>query len=205
MIKSKRSFLKAGLIILLSINSITGFSQNSIKLTASEKEGILLMREEEKLAHDVYSFFAEKYNIPIFRNIKQSEERHQKSMIWLMEKYNIADPSYEEHGKFHNKELQKLYDKLTAQGNTLIEALKIGAYIEDLDIFDLKKLIKETDNKDILQVYNRLLWGSENHFKAFTRNLSSRGVEYKPQFLTKAEMNIILNKMAKKNRIRNRK
>jgi hypothetical protein len=200
MIESKSFFLSAGLVIVLAINSITGFSQNSTQLTAYEKEGILLMREEEKLAHDVYSFFVEKYNIPIFRNIKQSEVMHQKSMIWLMEKYDIKDPSFEEQGKFNNKELQKLYDRLTVQGNTLIEALKIGAYIEELDIFDLKKLMKKTDNEDILRVYSRLLWGSENHFRAFTRNLSNRGVEYEPEFLTKEEMETMLNKYNQRNR-----
>ena len=204
MIESKSFFLSAGLVIVLAINSITGFSQNSTQLTAYEKEGILLMREEEKLAHDVYSFFVEKYNIPIFRNIKQSEVMHQKSMIWLMEKYDIKDPSFEEQGKFNNKELQKLYDRLTVQGNTLIEALKIGAYIEELDIFDLKKLMKKTDNKDILRVYSRLLWGSENHFRAFTRNLSNRGVEYEPEFLTKEEMETMLNKYNQRNRNCNR-
>jgi len=204
MIESKSFFLSAGLVIVLAINSITGFSQNSTQLTAYEKEGILLMREEEKLAHDVYSFFVEKYNIPIFRNIKQSEVMHQKSMIWLMEKYDIKDPSFEEQGKFNNKELQKLYDRLTVQGNTLIEALKIGAYIEELDIFDLKKLMKKTDNEDILWVYSRLLWGSENHFRAFTRNLSNRGVEYEPEFLTKEEMETMLNKYNQRNRNWNR-
>jgi len=204
MIESKSFFLSAGLVIVLAINSITGFSQNSTQLTAYEKEGILLMREEEKLAHDVYSFFVEKYNIPIFRNIKQSEVMHQKSMIWLMEKYDIKDPSFEEQGKFNNKELQKLYDRLTVQGNTLIEALKIGAYIEELDIFDLKKLMKKTDNEDILRVYSCLLWGSENHFRAFTRNLSNRGVEYEPEFLTKEEMETMLNKYNQRNRNWNR-
>ena len=204
MIESKSFFLSAGLVIVLAINSITGFSQNSTQLTAYEKEGILLMREEEKLAHDVYSFFVEKYNIPIFRNIKQSEVMHQKSMIWLMEKYDIKDPSFEEQGKFNNKELQKLYDRLTVQGNTLIEALKIGAYIEELDIFDLKKLMKKTDNEDILRVYSRSLWGSENHFRAFTRNLSNRGVEYEPEFLTKEEMETMLNKYNQRNRNWNR-
>ncbi len=63
---------------------------------------------------------------------------HQKSMIWLMENMTLKILTFEEQGKFNNKELQKLYDRLTVQGNTLIEALKIGAYIEELDIFDLK-------------------------------------------------------------------
>lgn len=202
MMINNKFFLKTILLLVLAINSLAAFSQKTTKLTASEKEGILLMREEEKLAHDVYSFFAEKYDIPIFRNIAKSEVVHQKSMIWLMENYGIEDPSYEEQGKFRNKDLQKLYNKLTSQGNTLIEALKVGAYIEDLDIYDLKNLMKETDNEDILRIYNRLLLGSENHLRAFVRNLSGRGVEYKPEFITKDEMNTILNNSKQKNKNR---
>lgn len=188
--------LKMGIVIILIINSFIGCTQNInlTTLTTSEKEGILLMREEEKLAHDVYNFFAQKYNIPIFRNITKSEVEHQKLVIQLMNQYGIEDPSYEEEGKFHNKELQELYDRLTVQGNTLIEALKIGAYIEELDIRDLKQLMKETDNEDILATYNPLLWGSENHLRAFVRNLTNRGVEYQPVFLSAEEFNSILNK-----------
>ena len=188
--------LKTGIVIILIINSFVGCTNNVnlTTLTTFEKEGILLMREEEKLAHDVYSFFSQKYNIPIFGNITKSEVEHQKLMIQLMEKYGIKDPSFEEEGKFHNKELQELYDRLTVQGNTLIEALKIGAYIEELDIRDLKQLMKETDNEDILATYNPLLWGSENHLRAFVRNLTNRGVEYQPVFLSAEEFNSILNK-----------
>ncbi len=189
-------FLKTGLVMMLVLNSFIGCTQhiNPTKLTTSEKEGILLMREEEKLAHDVYSIFAQKYNIPIFRNISKSEIEHQKLVIQLMSKYEIEDPSFDEEGKFHNKELQELYDQLTAQGNTLIEALKIGAYIEELDIRDLKQLMQETDNEDILGTYEPLLWGSENHLRAFVRNLTNRGVEYQPVFLSEEEFNSILNR-----------
>lgn len=184
--------LKISLIILLTINSFAGFSQKQAKLTKSEIEGILLMREEEKLAHDVYSFFAEKYDLQVFKNIKKSEVRHQDAMIWLMEKYGIEDPSKEEEGKFHGQNLQKLYDKLTSGGNTVIDALKAGAYIEDLDIYDLKKLIKKSKNEDVKRVYTNLLRASENHYRAFSRNLSSRGADYVPEFLTKAEVAKIL-------------
>ena len=113
-------------------------------------------------------------------------------MIWLMEKYGIEDPSKEEEGKFHDQNLQKLYDKLTSGGNTVVDALKAGAYIEDLDIYDLKKLIKRSKNEDVLRVYSNLLRASENHFRAFSRNLSVRGAEYKPEFLTKDEVTKIL-------------
>ena len=139
-----------------------------------------------------YSFFAEKYDLQVFKNIKQSEVRHQDAMIWLMEKYGIEDPSKEEEGKFHDQNLQKLYDKLTSGGNTVVDALKAGAYIEDLDIYDLKKLIKKSKNEDVKRVYTNLLRTSENHYRAFSRNLSNRGAEYVPEFLTKAEVAKIL-------------
>lgn len=188
--------LRMGVAMILIINSFIGCTQNmdSTILTPSEREGILLMREEEKLAHDVYGFFANQYNIPIFGNIAKSETVHQKMVIELMSRYEIEDPSFDEEGKFHNEELQELYDKLTAQGTTLIEALKIGAYIEELDIRDLKQLMKETDNEDILATYNPLLQGSENHLRAFVRNLVNRGIEYQPVFLSIEEFNSILNK-----------
>ena len=188
--------LRMGVAMILIINSFIGCTQNmdSTILTPSEREGILLMREEEKLAHDVYGFFANQYNIPIFGNIAKSETVHQKMVIELMSRYEIEDPSFDEDGKFHNEELQELYDKLTAQGTTIIEALKIGAYIEELDIRDLKQLMKETDNEDILATYNPLLQGSENHLRAFVRNLVNRGIEYQPVFLSIEEFNSILNK-----------
>jgi hypothetical protein len=188
--------LRMGVAMILIINSFIGCTQNidTTILTPSEREGILLMREEEKLAHDVYGFFANQYNIPIFGNIAKSETVHQKLVIELMSRYEIEDPSFDEDGKFHNEELQELYDKLTAQGTTIIEALKIGAYIEELDIRDLKQLMKETDNEDILATYNPLLQGSENHLRAFVRNLVNRGIEYQPVFLSIEEFNSILNK-----------
>jgi len=188
--------IKMGLAMMLVITSFAGCAQNLnlTALTGTEKEGIILMREEEKLAHDVYAFFANEYNIPIFGNIAKSEVVHQNLVIDLMNRYEIEDPSFEEEGKFHNKELQELYDQLTAQGTTLIEALKIGAFIEELDIRDLKQLMQETDNEDILGTYEPLLRGSENHLRAFVRNLSNRGVEYQPVFLSTEEINTILNK-----------
>ncbi len=186
--------VKPILAIMLIINTFAGCAQSLTALTNSEKEGILLMREEEKLAHDVYVFFANKYNIPIFRNIAKSEVVHQKLVIQLMSQYDIEDPSFDQEGKFHNRELQELYDNLTAEGNTLIQALTVGAYIEELDIRDLKQLLEETDNVNILETYESLLWGSENHLRAFVRNLSNRGVEYQPLLLSIEEFESILNR-----------
>ena len=65
-----------------------------------------------------------------------------------------------------------------------IEALKVGAAIEEIDILDLQKYIAETDNEDIIVVYENLMKGSRNHLRAFVKRLTSSGVTYEPQYLS---------------------
>lgn len=151
-------------------------------LSKADIESIQYMREEEKLAHDVYTFYAEQYDIPIFRNISRSETVHQKAIIWLMDTYNIKDLSKEKTGEFNNQELQKMYNDLT-KGTTLIDALEAGALVEEHDIQDLEMYLQKTNNADIQRIYTSLLRGSENHLRAFSRNLTLRGAEYQPKIL----------------------
>lgn len=162
---------------------LTGHSQN-VSISASEKEGILLMREEEKLAHDVYTLLYEKWQLQPFSNISGSESRHFEAMGYLLETFELNDPAYPEAGKFKSRELAALYDSLVSRGTeSLLAALEVGAYIEEVDIRDLKELIEDTSNDAISTVYSNLLRGSENHLRAFTRQLSWREVEYVPKVL----------------------
>ena len=111
------------------------------KLTDNEKSDLLLMREEEKLARDVYLYAYDLYGMNIFNNISGSEERHMDHILDLLITYEVDDPAFDERGKFNHPELQKLYDELTARCNlSLLDALMVGATIEDLDIFDLEKM-----------------------------------------------------------------
>lgn len=56
--------------------SIVGFAQQAITLDQQEKDAILYMREEEKLARDVYEFLYAKWNVNTFGNIRRSEQTH---------------------------------------------------------------------------------------------------------------------------------
>ena len=115
-------------------------------LEQSEIDGLMLMREEEKLAKDVYLKLYETHNLPIFNNIASSEQTHMDAILVLLERYGLDDPASTEQGVFNDVKLQELYTALVSQGgSSLLEALKVGATIEDLDIFDLNKLISETD------------------------------------------------------------
>lgn len=157
-------------------------------LSDTEREGILYVREEEKLAHDVYTVLYEKWGLNIFANIAASESTHMAAMKLLIDRYGLDDPATEELGVFTNPDLQKLYDDLVAKGTkSLIDALEVGATIEEVDIVDIQEYLKDVDNEDIKVVYENLLKGSRNHLRAFVSTLERYGVEYKPQFLSPEE------------------
>jgi hypothetical protein len=155
-------------------------------LSQAEAEALLFMREEEKLARDVYAALYQTWGLPVFENIQASEQMHMDSVKTLLDVYGLADPASAQAGVFTNPDLQALYDQLVAQGSqSLAEALKVGGAIEEIDILDLQQRIAATDNADILQVFNNLVAGSENHLRAFVNNYERQtGEAYQPQYLS---------------------
>jgi hypothetical protein len=165
------------------------------ELSDKEIEGLVFMREEEKLARDIYLNLYEKWSLLPFKNISKSEQAHMDAILALLNKYNIDDPAEgNEIGVFKNKELQELYDQLIEQGlQSATEALKVGALIEEVDIIDLQKIIDEdVDNEDIEFVLNNLKRASGYHLRAFVRNLSRYNVTYEPLLLDQEIFNEIL-------------
>jgi hypothetical protein len=158
-------------------------------LSAGEIAGLKFMREEEKLARDVYVTFYQQYGLPIFNNIASSEATHMASVKTLLDRYGIADPAAgKAAGVFADASLQALYNQLVAQGRqSLSAALKVGGAIEEIDILDLKEHLATTTHSDIQQVYTSLLNGSYNHLRAFARTLTTQtGAVYQPQYLDAA-------------------
>jgi hypothetical protein len=156
------------------------------ELSAKEIEDLRFIREEEKLAKDIYSSLYETTNIQIFANITKSEQIHTNAIKQLLTQYGISDPvSTDERGVFENTNLQKLYIDLLAQGKKSdMDALKVGALIEDLDITDLEKAKSHTTNENILLVYNNLQRGSRNHLRSFYSLIQSRGGTYTPTYMS---------------------
>jgi len=167
----------------------TSFTTKSFAtgLTDAEKEGIQLMREEEKLAQNVYIFLYDKWGIPIFNNISNAETRHFDAVGYLLKNYKIADSALSKIGKFSNHEISFLYDSLTEKGSeSLIEALKVGAFIEEFDIADLQKLLALNNDSIVEGVYQNLLRGSNNHLRAFVGQLESHNEKYDPIILSES-------------------
>ena len=163
-------------------------------LSAEEIAGLKYMREEEKLAHDVYVALHGQWGAQVFANIAESETEHTEAVRRLIEAHGLEDPAAgNPPGVFENTDLQAMYDKLVAMGRiSLNDALAVGCLIEEKDIQDINdKKAEVQDEPDIVKVYDSLLCGSRNHLRAFNSNLLNQGVTYVPQVLTQAEWDAI--------------
>lgn len=180
-------------------------SPDSSSLTESEIEGLLLMREEEKLARDVYLTLGKKWNLPIFSNIARSEQTHMDMVKDLLDKYNIPDPVKDNSiGVFSNKKLDVLYNQLVEKGNkSLLDALLVGATVEDLDIKDLQDLLEDTQLADISFVYENLMRGSRNHLRAYVRQIEQRGGKYTPKYISRVYYQKVIDSSQEKGFSRN--
>ncbi len=188
----KTIFLTA---ILLSA-MLTGFAQQNNSPGTEEKKALQYMREEEKLARDVYNFLYAKWETNPFGNIRESEQVHMNRVKTLLTTYGIDDPvarNTDKPGVFENAFLQQSYNELTAHGSkSLADALRAGAKIEELDIADLEKRILISTKEDVLSTFRYLKDASENHLRAFVRRLEMQGVPYEPVLLDKSAFDKII-------------
>ena len=155
------------------------------------------MREEEKMARDVYLTLLTEYGTsttPVFRNIANSEQKHMDNMLAMIDLYDIEDPvKSDSMGVFTDETLGQMYTDLTTQGKlTLVDALLVGALIEETDIVDLREAIDITGEETLACVYNNLLKASYNHLNAFVRAVRAQGGTYTPTLLDEKDAASIL-------------
>lgn len=160
---------------LLEEHGITPLTTAQASNSMATATDLTYIIEEEKLAHDVYQAMYDKWGSRVFGNIKNSETAHQNMVLAVMESRGLADPRTNKLGTFTNPDLQALYDKLILQGNqSQSEAYKVGVTVEEVDIADLKRMVAalSSTDSDIKDVYENLLHGSENHLRAFSRQVA---------------------------------
>jgi hypothetical protein len=164
-------------------------------LSTAEADSLAFMREEEQLAHDVYAVSATLWAPPVFANIAASETTHAAAVKALLDRYQLPDPlAGLPSGEFKTAAFQTLYTQLVATSRvSLVEALKVGVMIEELDIRDITAQQAQIDNTDILMVYDQLLRGSRNHLRAFMKVLTLQGGSYVPQVISQADFDAIVD------------
>lgn len=168
--------------------------QTNQTLSDQQIESLLFMREEEKLARDVYQTLYQRWGLSVFQNIAAAEQRHMNSVLRLLEDYRLVDPVVDDSvGSFTNPQLLALYHQLVEQGSrSVTDALLVGAWIEEIDIQDLQTALSSNSNARIERIYSNLLRGSYNHLRAFVGLLTSQGSEYQAQVLEQSAVDAIL-------------
>jgi hypothetical protein len=167
------------------------------EISQQVENDLVQLREEEKLARDVYLYLYAQWDQWIFSNIAKSEQQHMDAVKGLLDKYDIEDPvDIDIQGHFEDQALQDLYDALiVAGGESMEDALHVGATIEDLDIFDIYEMIEHAITiEDVTSVYENLSQGSRNHFRSFVGQLVlfDEDYLYEAQYLSQEEVDEIL-------------
>jgi hypothetical protein len=176
---------------------------SSTQLSQEEEDSILFIREEEKLARDVYLTLGETWGTPIFDNIAESEARHMAAVKTLIDKYDVVDPVGDNQvGEFSEPVLQQLHDDLVSDRENIdlgylgldlvidggavseLAALTVGAFIEEYDILDIQHALEDVNHSDIQNVYENLLRGSCNHLRSFVSQIEAIDGTYEPVLMT---------------------
>ena len=138
-------------------------------LTAAQRSTLQANAQEEKLAHDLYTEFAARYDDPVFDRIAASETRHLEAFRTLLARYGITDPTAgQAAGSFSDPTVKATYDRLLAEGLTgEPAALGVGRTVETTDIADLRAAAEGLTAPDVQRVYQQLLNASQQHLAAF--------------------------------------
>lgn len=182
---------------------------------------LVFMREEEKLARDVYTKLGSMYpNSVVFGNIDDSEQRHTTAVKNMIEKYGYDDPNTndnlgiftgDDYGWYFTEKYHLLVERASISE---LEALYVGAFIEELDMMDINQCpqvivdtdngindVSEcgriaTDNPDIDNLYGNLLDGSDSHMEAYVKNIEKYigAGNYQAQVLSQEQVDEILDR-----------
>jgi hypothetical protein len=194
---------------------------DGIVLDVNEQTHLVFMREEEKLARDVYLTLGTMYpDSVIFGKIDDSEQKHLAAVKTMLEKYGVEDPNTndnigaftgEDYGWYFTEKFNLLVERASISE---LEALYVGAFIEELDMMDINQcpeVIVETDNgindvsecgkiytdnSDISNLYGSLLDGSDSHLEGYVKNIEKYIGEgnYQAQVLSQEQVDEILGR-----------
>ena len=203
------------------VNNITNTAGDALDTT--EASHLTFMREEEKLARDVYLTLADLYPAQqVFSRIAtRAEQTHTDTMRDKLDQYNLPDPNPETNnlpsslGVFTGDEwgwyFTEKFAVLTAKGEVSeLEALYAAAFIEELDMHDIAVCpqvmidrgfsspcgLAYTDETALQTAYSSLISGSESHLRTYVGKIEAviGDGNYEAQYLTQEEVDAILGR-----------
>lgn len=181
MIRSFRFSLLA--VLLQGLAGSAGAGAADLQHPSTEAEWLAFMREEEKLARDVYTALADQD--PIFARIARSEQQHMEVVGRLLDRRGLPDPAEGKAvGEFQSPAIRAQHEALVARGQqSQLAALEVGVEIEELDLRDLAAARAAARSPDLRRVLENLERASRNHLREFHSRLSALGGSYTPRHL----------------------
>ena len=183
-------------LVLLYVLIFANFAASQNEISKSDRDAIIYVVQEEKVAHDFYKAMYELHGVISFRSISKSEGLHMDQAKQLIEHFGIEDPNkeyYDTPGSFKNPKFEEMYNSLVRNGtNSIVDALVEAARFEEMDIVDIQRFTASTQDEYLKSTFEKLSGVSENHLKALVKDLFERGVEYTPKYLSAEQYNEII-------------
>lgn len=163
-------------------------------LSADEIEFLFAIREDEKVARDLYTSFSALYPASVqIAKIKTAEDSHIACIEAVLDYYEISYPAMTATGVFEDAERQALYNDLVDKSATLLETFGTMAVIEEETVLAYKSVQSEITNENISLVVANMIKASSNHLKAAVRQITALGGSYTPSYLSAEEFDAIIN------------
>lgn len=195
-------FSQAGNDALSDVTAFTALLEGSPPdgLSYNDIRGLHLIREEEKITRDLFLSLAARWSMGIFRSLAESEDNQAILIRTIMERHSIND-QYEtgETAKFRNRETQSIYDGLAAKSSrSPEEAIRAALFTQDLGIYELRSLIRQTERTDLKILYLNLEKSARSAIRALNSELERRGAKYRPLFIDMDLFNLIVSDFSEK-------
>jgi hypothetical protein len=179
--------VKTTTILALALLAFTSVAR------AAGPGALIRLYEEEILAHDLYVALGEIHpDVMPLHNITRSELMHREALAAILKSEGIKLPTPAGGRRFVSEGLDETFVKWLAEGKKSAgDACRVGVRLEEIDIVDLRKA--QTDFPAHKEVLAQLEAASNNHLRAFHRNLTARDGEYTPEALSAEDLKAILN------------
>ena len=162
----KRKYAVAGGVILAVAATVT--PSQAAGLSSAQTSQLVVLANEEKMAHDLYVTLADATGLRQFSNIAASETQHLAAVRSLMSQYGVNDPTANlAVGEFSLSEVRDLYAKLVKQSVSATAARSAGVKVERLDIAQLRDMLKQFSQTDVRASLAQLKRASFRHLRAF--------------------------------------
>jgi hypothetical protein len=158
-------------------------------LSVEAMEGLIFLRNGERLARDVARALMDYYGSHPFFGQSEAERSHGEAIGQLMTRYALYDSvSTQLPGEFSDPYWQSEYDFYLSQAELgYIDALLVSVEIQEAALVDLRywNSLSETDYV-VVEVIRALLLATRNHLRLLNNELESVGYEYTPMYLSGA-------------------